>query len=282
MPLPTPSPTTTAVVTGASSGIGADLARELAGRGHGVTLVARREDRLRDLAAELDGVRVEVIGCNVADPAARAGLFDEIARRGLTVEILVNNAGIGTVGSVVKSSVDDEIAQVRVNVEAVIDLTTRAVQQMVPRGRGAILNVGSTAGFHPFPGQVGYAGTKAFVRTYTEGLRAELAGAGVTVALLCPGPVRTEFLDVAGMDQRAFAAAFPKFLWMPSRDVARAGIDALDADRGTVIAGWPNRVSTKLLQLLPRRVLLRTLARQHPALRRDRSAGPSPHPAFGG
>ena len=159
MALPTPSPTSTAVVTGASSGIGADIARELAGRGHGVTLVACREDRLRELADELAGrgSHVEVIACDIADSAARAGLFDEVDRRGLTADILVNNAGIGTIGSVTKTSVEDEIAQVRVNVEAVIDLTTRAVQQMVPRGRGAILNVGSTAGDHPFPGQVGYA-----------------------------------------------------------------------------------------------------------------------------
>ncbi|MFZ0834727.1 MAG: SDR family oxidoreductase [Mycobacterium sp.] len=272
MPLPPPSPTTTAVVTGASSGIGADIARELAGRGHGVTLVARREDRLADLAAEIgEKVRVEVIGCDVADADARAGLLDEIARRGLTLEVLVNNAGLGTVGSVLKTRVADEIAQVQVNVEAVIDLTTRAVQQMVPRGRGAILNVGSTAGFHPFPGQAGYAATKAFVNTYTEGVRAELAGTGVTVATLCPGPVHTEFLQQAGMDERAFADAFPQFMWMPSRDVARVGVDALAGDRGLVIAGLPSQLSTRLLQMMPRRVLLPLLAHQHPALRRDRS-----------
>lgn len=273
MALPSPSPAATAVVTGASSGIGADIARELAARGYGVTLVARREERLRDLAAELSGpVRVEVIACDVADPDARARLFDEIADRGLTVEILVNNAGIGTIGAVQKSTVDDEVRQVRVNVEAVIDLSTRAVQQMVPRGRGAILNVGSTAGFHPFPGQAGYAATKAFVKTYTEGLRGELAGTGVTVATLHPGPVRTEFLEAAGMDEAKFAAAFPKFLWMPSRDVAKAGVDALEHDRGEVIAGVQNQVSTKLMQALPRQVLLKVLASQHPGLRRDRKS----------
>ena len=271
MPLPPPSPSTTAVITGASSGIGADIARELAHRGHGVTLVARREDRLRDLAAELsDTVRVEVIACDVADSDARARLFDAVASRGLTVDILVNNAGIGTIGAIEKSPAAEEIAQVRVNVEAVIDLTTRAVQQMVPRGRGAILNVGSTVGFHPFPGQSGYAGTKAFVETYTEGVRGELAGTGVTVATLCPGPVRTEFLEAAGMDENKFAAAFPKFLWMQSRDVARIGVDALDGDGGVVIAGLRNRLSTRLMQAIPRRVLLSVLARQHPGLRRDR------------
>ncbi len=115
MALPTPSPTSTAVVTGASSGIGAALARELADRGHGVTLVARCEDRLRELADELAGrdSHVEVIACDVADSAARAGIFDEVDRRGLTADILVNNAGIGTIGLVTNSSVDDEIAQVR-------------------------------------------------------------------------------------------------------------------------------------------------------------------------
>src|SRR6201996_2937194 len=179
MPLPPPSPTSTALVTGASSGIGADIARELADRGHGVTLVARREDRLRELADEIGGrVRVEWIVCDVADAASRAQVFNELDSRGLTVDILVNNAGIGTIGSVAKNSVDAEIAQARVNVEAVIDLTTRAVQQMVTRRRGAILNVGSTAGYYPFPGQVGYAAHKAFVKTYTEGLRGELAGTG--------------------------------------------------------------------------------------------------------
>lgn len=271
MPLPPPSPSTTAVVTGASSGIGADLARELAARGHGVTLVARREDRLRELAAELGAlVRVEVIACDVADPEARGALFDEVARRGLTIDVLVNNAGIGTIGAVVDSTVDAEIAQVRVNVEAVIDLTTRAVQQMVPRGRGAILNVGSTAGFTPFPAQAGYAGTKAFVRIYTDGLRAELAGTGVTVAALHPGPVRTEFLEVAGMDEKAFAAAFPKVMWMPSRAVAKAGIDALANDKESVIPGLPSQLSTRLMQLLPHRLLLPVLAKQHPALRSAR------------
>ena len=271
MSLPSPSPTSTALITGASSGIGADLARELVARGHGVTLVARREDRLRALADELGTrVRVEVVACDVADADARASLLDDVGRRGLTVDVLFNNAGIGTIGAVVESTPEAEVAQVRVNVEAVIDLTTRAVQQMVPRGRGAILNVGSTAGFHPFPGQAGYAATKAFVRAYTEGLRAELVGTGVTVAALHPGPVRTEFLQVAGMDEKTFAAAFPKFMWMASRDVAADGIDALAGDRGAVIPGLPSRLSTALLQYMPRRLLLPVLAKQHPALRAAR------------
>jgi uncharacterized protein len=268
MPLPQPSPVSTAIVTGASSGIGVDIARELVSRGYGVTLVARREDKLRELAAELgSAVRVEVIACDVADADARATLFDSVAERGLTVDILVNNAGIGTIGPVVDATVADELAQVRVNVEAVIDLTTRAVQQMVPRGRGAILNVGSTAGFQPFPGQAGYAATKAFVISYTEGVRAELAGTGVTVATLNPGPVRTEFLQAAGMDEKTFAEGFPRFMWMPARDVAKVGVDALEHDRGSVIAGLPSQLSTRLFQLIPNRFLLPLLVKQHPALK---------------
>lgn len=270
MPLPPPSPSSTALITGASSGIGADLARELVSRGHGVTLVARREDRLRELADELgEVVRVEVIGCDVADPAARAELFAEAERRGLTVDVLVNNAGIGTIGPVADSTPEAEVAQVRVNVEALIDLSTRAVQQMVARGRGAILNVGSTAGFQPFPGQSGYAATKAFVRCYTDGLRGELAGTGVTVTALHPGPVRTEFLESAGMDERTFAAAFPKFMWIPSRTVAKAGIDALAADRRAVIPGLQNEIPARLFELMPRRLLLPLLTSRHPALRRS-------------
>jgi short-subunit dehydrogenase len=108
------------------------------------------------------------------------------------------------------------------------------------------------------------------VRTYTEGLRGELAGTGVTVATLHPGPVRTEFLTAAGMDEKAFAASFPKFLWMPSREVAKIGVDALANDRGDVIAGVRNSLSTRMVQAIPRNLLLKVLATQHPGMRRDR------------
>ncbi|MGZ6754897.1 MAG: SDR family NAD(P)-dependent oxidoreductase, partial [Nocardioides sp.] len=198
----------------------------LARRGHGVTLVARREDRLRALAEELgDATRVEVIGCDLADAGARAGLLDEVAARGLEVDVLVNNAGLGALGPVAALDVDDELRMVRVNVEAVLDLTTRAVQQMAPRGRGAVLNVASTAAFQPFPGQASYAASKAFVLSYTEALRVELAGSGVSVTALCPGPVRTEFLAASGADEESFGKAVPSFLWQSSLAVATAGLD---------------------------------------------------------
>jgi short-subunit dehydrogenase len=213
-------------------------------------------------------VRAEVIVCDVAEIDARAGLFEEIGRRGLTLDVLVNNAGVGTLGAVATASPDDEMLQVRVNVEAVADLTTRAVRQMTARGCGAILNIGSTIGFHPFPGQSCYAATKAFVIAYSEGLRAELTGTGVTVAALCPGPVRTEFFTTAGMDDDVIADALPKFLWMPSRSVAAAGVDALARDSGTVVPGLAVKLNTLMCRLMPRRILLRVLAARHPALHR--------------
>ncbi|WP_197377020.1 SDR family NAD(P)-dependent oxidoreductase [Mycolicibacterium baixiangningiae] len=265
MPLPPASPTGTAVVTGASSGIGAHLARELVARGRGVTLVAPREDRLRELATELgDTARVEIIACDLADPDARANLFDAIEQRGLTVDVLVNNAGIGTAGPVADSTVDAEVAQVRVNVEAVIELTTRAIHRMVPRGCGGILNVGSTGAFAPVPGQAGYAATKAFVRHYTDGVRMELAGTGVNVTTLHPGPVRTEFFKAAGVEKE-FATAFPNFMWTPPRAVARAGINALDHDRAVAIPGLPSKITVKFLQMVPRRALTPLLVKASPA-----------------
>lgn len=138
---------------------------------------------------------------------------------------------------------------------------------MVPRGRGAILNVGSTAAYNPFPGQAGYAATKAFVHSYTEGLRQELKRTGVTATVLAPGPVRTEFLQVAGMDEKTFSASFPAFMWETSADVARVGIDALDAGRAVVVPGMASRAGAQVFRYLPRRVLLPVLAKQHPGLR---------------
>lgn len=268
MSLPPPSRDGTAVVTGASSGIGVDIARELVHRGYGVTLVARRKDRLRALAAELSGaVRAEVIACDVAEPEQRAALYTEIANRELCVDILVNNAGISTIGDVTGSTAKAEVTMARVNVEAVIDLTTRAVQQMVPRHRGAILNVGSISGFMPTPTQAVYAGTKAFVQVYSEGLRAELAGTGVTVATVCPGPVSTGFFDAAGVDETAMG--LPQILYVAARQVARTGMDALAHDRGTVVPGWAAGLVGRAARLVPDHLIAGALARQRRGLHRD-------------
>ena len=265
----------TALITGASAGLGLEFAWQLATARHDLVLVSRDAERLERLAAQLRaaaGVRVEVLP---ADLSVRADV-DRVAERlratTRPVGLLVNNAGYGLHQKFVGGDLAAEEKAFDVMVRAVLVLSHAAADQMSTRGRGAILNVGSTAGYQPFPGQVGYAATKAFVNNYTQGLRGELAGTGVTVALLCPGPVRTEFVKSAGMNERDFADAFPKFLWKPSREVARAGVDALEHDRGTVIPGLPSQITTRLFQFMPRRVLLPLVKNQHPALRRDRSA----------
>jgi short-subunit dehydrogenase len=261
-------PQRTCVVTGASSGIGVEIARQLAGRGLGVTLVARREERLAALADELrtaHGVRAEVAAADLTDVSSRAALVDEIAGRGLTVDVLVNNAGVSTFGPVRRSDPAKETRMVRTDVEAVVDLCSRFVPGMVDRGRGAVLNVASTAAFQPMPGQAGYAASKAFVLSYSQALRGELSGSGVSVTTLCPGPVDTEFGE-GEMDFEA-TEALPKFMWRTPEAVAKAAVAGLAKGRAVVIPGLPNRVGAYGAHLTPRRILLPLIARQHPALK---------------
>jgi short-subunit dehydrogenase len=262
-------PQRTAVVTGASSGIGAEIARQLAGRGLGVTLVARRAERLRALATELHdahGIRAETIPADLTDAAARADIVDELTARGLGVDVLVNNAGLSTFGAVQRSDPDREITMLRTDVEAVVDLCSRFVPGMVERGHGAVLNVASTAAFQPLPGQAGYAAAKSFVLSYSQAIRAELKGTGVSVTVLCPGPVDTEFGSEADFD---VIDALPKFMWRTPHAVAQAAVDGLDKGRAVVIPGVANRVSAHAARVTPRRILLPLLARQHPALKPD-------------
>ena len=179
-------------ITGASSGIGTEFARQLAARGHGVFLVARREDRLRELASEIErdhGVRAEFAACDLGDAADRRNLPGLVARRELDVAVLVNNAGFTTVGDVHRNP-DRQLGMIHVNVEALVDLTTQWLPGMVDRGAGAVINVASTTSFQPIPVQAVYAATKAFVLSFSEAVSAEVRGTGVTVTALCPGPGR--------------------------------------------------------------------------------------------
>ena len=264
MALPPPDPTTTCLVTGASSGIGADIARELAKRGLGVTLVARREDRLKELAAELEstGVRVEVVAADVADSDARTKMIDTINRNGLDVEVLVNNAGYGSGGTFAELDAESEVAMVRVNCEAVVALTRHYLPAMIERGRGAVLNVGSTAGEQPLPRQATYSATKAFVNTFSDALNAETHGTGVTVTSLRPGPVKTEFGDVAGISESLFSA--PDFTIVSPEDVAAAAVEGLEKGRRTVAPGIAAKFATVSGRLTPRTVLLPVLRRRYP------------------
>src|SRR4051794_23482430 len=263
--LPQPDFHSTCLVTGASSGIGADVARSLARRGHGTTLVARRAERLEELATELrdeHGVRVEVIEADLADEAGRESMTARLAELTLNVEVLVNNAGFGSGGLFVELDPEREREMVRLNVETVIALCGKYVPEMVRRGRGGVLNVASTAAFQPLPRQATYGATKAFVLSFTEALHSDLSDTGVTATALCPGPVKTEFVDVAGMNDAADGT--PSFVWMSAEDTARAGVRGLERGKRVVVPGALNRATTISGQHTPRAVLLPIVRRFYP------------------
>ena len=257
-------------MTGASSGIGVEIARQLAKRGQGVTLVARRKEKLAALADELTtvhGVRAEVVSADLTDPAARDRVATELAERGLHAGVLVNNAGLSTLGPVHKADVAAELAMLRTDVEAVVHLCTLFLPGMVERGEGGILNVASTAAFQPLPGQAGYGASKAFVLSYGHAVGAELRGTGVTVTTLCPGPVDTGFGEAAGFTSEEASKALPKFMWEDVAHVGKVAVDGLAHGRSVVIPGLANRVGARFAYLAPRRLLLPVLARQHPGLK---------------
>lgn len=261
MALPKPSSGSTCLVTGASSGIGADIARQLAEKGHGVTLLARREDKLVELADEIGrkhNVQVEVVTCDLSDATAR----DRLNELPLKVDILINNAGFGSAGNFQSLDLENEVQMVRTNVEAVVDLCGRFVPGMVRRGEGAVLNVASVAGFQPLPRQATYSASKAFVLAFTEALSSDLKGTGVTATALCPGPVKSEFMEQhEGFDS---ADGTPDFIWMNPEDTARAGIKGMERGKRVVVPGVGNRFSTLAGQHAPRSVLLAAARRFYP------------------
>jgi len=269
MSLPAPAPDRACLVTGASSGIGADIARELVARGHQVVLVARSEELLRELADEIGTATVpaHVLPTDLSDRQARAGLMYRVAELGLAIDVLVNNAGYSTLGPVHQADPAEEMTMVEVDVVAVQDLCTRVLPGMVARGSGAILNVASTAAFQPLPGQASYGAAKAFVLSYTLSLAGELAGTGVTATCLCPGPVATGFGERAGFEEGDFDSSLPAIMWVASRAVARHGVRALDKGQLVAIPGIANQVGARFSQLAPRRALLAILRRMHPAMR---------------
>ena len=191
-----------ALVTGASSGIGAEFARLLAARGMHLVLVARRTDRLNELAAELHAkhrARCEVISSDLSDPREPAALSDQVAQRGITVELLVNNAGFAVVGEVDKTDTERIDQMLRLNVMTITDLTYRFLPGMLARGHGAILNVSSVAAFQPVAYMAAYAASKSYILNFTEALWAEIRDRGVSLMAVCPGTTRTELFEVAGV-----------------------------------------------------------------------------------
>jgi short-subunit dehydrogenase len=253
------------VVTGASSGIGKEIAREFARRGYRLVLVARRADRLRDLAEELDGL-THVLPVDLSDPDDRATLPDQVAALGVMTDILINSAGLATLGAIANSDPRAELNLVEVDVAAVVDLCSRFVPDMVKRGQGAVLNVASVGAFGPVPGQASYGAAKAFVLSYTHALREELRGTGVSAATLCPGPVKTGFGEAAGISDAEAEKSLPKFLWETPEAVAKAAVDGLASDKSVIIPGAANRIAAVFNHHLPRGLITRLVARNHPGL----------------
>jgi short-subunit dehydrogenase len=267
MSIPEPSPTSAALVTGASAGIGACIARELAARGHNLVLVARRKQRLDALATELvakHGIRAQTLSCDLAKPASRARLPGRVEGLRLDVEILVNNAGFATNGPFHESDPARELEQVRVLVEAVVALTSAFVPAMVDRGRGAVLNVSSTAGLQPLPYSAGYSAAKAYVLTFSEALHHELARHGITVTALAPGPVTTDFWEISGWQVtggHTFERAVPRPAWITAEQAARAGVEGLAAGRRVVVPHAGLRNALRAAEYVPHAVKLPLIER---------------------
>jgi short-subunit dehydrogenase len=242
-----------AVVTGASAGLGGVFAQRLAGQGCDLILVARRENRLRTLAAELEGrygVAAEILVADLTDDADRRAVAERI-RECERLEYLINNAGFGTQPLFAGASLASQDAMARLHVLAVMHLTHAALEGLIRRGRGYLVNVSSVAGFFAGPSNVMYCSTKAWMTNFTQGLAIELAGTGVTVQALCPGFTYTEFHDVSGMDRRSV----PRKWWLDAGFVVDCSLRALRRGRPVVvIPGIRYKIVSAILQALPRRL----------------------------
>jgi uncharacterized protein len=242
-----------ALVTGASSGIGEQFARQLAGRGYDLILVARREERLEQLAGELPGT-AHVVPCDLASEAG--SLADRVAELGVDVDLLVNNAGFGTYGHFVDLDSEREAEEVRVNCEAVVTLTHEFLPAMVERGHGGVIVVASTAGMQPIPYEATYSASKAFALHFTEALHEELRGTGVRMLAVNPGPVPTEWQQIAGHDDTGIVPGE-----IPAEQVVRESLQAYDAGRRSVIPGRTIRWLIRAGSVGPRALQLRITER---------------------
>jgi short-subunit dehydrogenase len=248
-----------ALITGASSGIGREFARQLGGRASLVVLVARREERLREVRDELiaqnPSLRVEIHPSDLSQRAAVNDLLRWIEAQKLALDLLVNNAGLGDLGSFATADPERLETMMQVNMVALTQLTRALLPAMIERGRGGILNVSSSAGFLPMPNFAVYAATKAYVTSFSQGLRLEVRDAGVNVLALCPGPVRTEFGEVARRSTGRTGPPRPDFFYVPVEQVVAEGLRALDQNRPVLVPGYLVRLSMFLVRHIPRPVL---------------------------
>lgn len=252
------TPEAHALVTGASRGLGLDLARQLATDGWPLVLTARTESDLDAAAAELrDRVPVRIVVSDLSRASERDRLERALSEQGVRIGTLVNNAGFGSFGPFVEQRREGQLDMIRVNVEALTDLTHRFLPGMIEAGRGRILNVASTAGFQPGPLMAVYYATKAYALSFSEALAEEVRKHGVTVSCLCPGPTRTSFQEAAEME----GSRLLTFGLMESEEVAKQAYDGLRRRKRVVVPGFKNRVGTFFVRLLPRTVVTKVVKR---------------------
>jgi short-subunit dehydrogenase len=247
------------LITGASAGIGTELARVFASNGHRLALVARRADRLTALAAEIaaaGGTAPIVVPCDLGQPDAGDKIAAALAAAGVGVEFVVNNAGFGLFGNAIELDRAEQLGIIAVNISVLTDLSLRFSDHLI-RNRGGILNVGSIAGFLPGPGMAVYYASKAYVLSFTEALRAELGPRGVRVTVLCPGPVPSEFQTRAGFEPGFDSAV----LNVSAADVAKEAYQGLMANKRAVLPGFGIKAVPLLLRLFPRGFILAAVAR---------------------
>jgi short-subunit dehydrogenase len=247
------------LITGASAGIGAELARVFASNGHRVVLVARRADRLTKLADEIaaaGGARPIVITCDLEQPDAGDNIEAALAAEGVEVEFVVNNAGFGLSGNAIEIDRAEQLNIIAVNIRTLTDLSLRFSESLI-RHRGGILNVGSIAGFLPGPGMAVYYASKAYVLSFTEALRRELAPRGVRVSVICPGPVPSEFQARAGVKPGLDSV----ILNVSASDVAQLGYRGLMSNKRAVMPGLGIKIVPVLLRLFPRGFILEAVGR---------------------
>jgi len=250
----------TALVTGASSGIGYEFSRLLAGQGYNLVLVARSADRLAEIARELTAahpIKAEVVALDLSQPDAPSQLFAEVKARGLTVDVLINNAGFGDLSHYANCDWEIQRQMIQVNVTTLAQLTRLFLREMVERKSGKILNVGSTGAFAPVPYMAVYGASKAFVLSFSEALSAELQGTGVTVTALCPGVTKTGFFRRS----KSEGMFLKRLNEMDARDVAWIGYRALMKGKASVVSGWFNKIMIASMRLTPRGVVLWTSKR---------------------
>lgn len=257
------SPPSTALITGASGGIGEEIARNLARRGANLILVARSEGKMQTLAQELTrqhGIQAHVIPADLTRPDAGAELEKELAARRLSVDILVNNAGFGGFHEFHTQDAGEIGRMIAVNISALTDLTRRFLPGMVARGRGRVLNVASTAAFQPGPMMAVYYATKAYVLSFSEAVNEELRGTGVTMTALCPGPVATGFQETSSLHESSMLNGPLRYTMLSAEKVAGIGVDAMLRGQGTVVAGGINYLMTLSPRLMPRAAMTRMMA----------------------